>query len=62
MEKEHLQYHDADVGLILKCILKTQNKRLWTEIIWLGIGTTGSSSYIHLFKKEFKHVCIQHKK
>jgi hypothetical protein len=29
-------------GIILKCIIKMYNERLWTGFTWLRIGTSGA--------------------
>jgi hypothetical protein len=42
-QKERDYYEDLDLGgwIILKRILEKQDGIVWTEFIWLSIGTSG---------------------
>jgi hypothetical protein len=44
-QKERDHYKDQDVGgwIILKWILERQGGVVWTELIWLRIGTSGGN-------------------
>ena len=39
--RDRLAFRGVDTRIILKCILKKQDGRVWTELIWLRIGITG---------------------
>jgi len=40
-ERDHLGDPGADVRIILKWIFKKWDRRVWTGLIWLRIGTGG---------------------
>jgi hypothetical protein len=39
--KDHSEDLSADRRIILKWILKKEVGRMWTELIWLNVGTSG---------------------
>ena len=41
-ERDHLEYLDVDGKTILKSILKKYDWSVWTGLIWLRTGTSGS--------------------
>jgi len=41
MERKHLELLGINRNLILKYIFKKWNKKAWTGLIWLRIGTGG---------------------
>jgi hypothetical protein len=40
-DRDHLKDPSVDARIILKYILKKQDGRAWTGLIWLRIGTSG---------------------
>jgi hypothetical protein len=38
-ERDHLEDPDVDGRIILKWIFRKWDVGVWTELIWLGIGT-----------------------
>jgi hypothetical protein len=40
-ERDHLKNPGAGGRIILECILKKLFGRVWIELIWLRIGTSG---------------------
>jgi hypothetical protein len=43
LDENHLGELGVDMRIILKCVLKKQDMKVWTEFIWFRLGTSCES-------------------